>query len=325
METIFLDANILLDFFRFGPDDIAEMEKLVTLIKEKEVRLITNSHLLNEVARNRSKVISQSLNTLSGNKFSFAPPRICDDTSKIKEIRKKISDANKLLAEMVLDIKNHAEAETLAADKLISDLFSASKHKAIGAADVEKARLRVKLGNPPGKPDSLGDAIHWEGLIQEAGGFASIISRDADFASPLNELAINPFLAQEWKGKYNYGCINLYKSLSSFFAEKFPDIRLSTESEKNELIEQLERSSTFQYTHDVIEKLSKHKFFTNAQVARLFEILVENNQVSWIASDEDVRSFYLSLQDKAYWVSTLYEEEIAKLLDVDKDDFFMPF
>lgn len=301
------------------------MEKLVTLIKDKEVRLVTNSHLLNEVTRNRAKVISQSLNTLSGNKFSFAPPRICDDSEKIKNIRKKISDANKILAEMVLDIKSHAEAETLAADKLISDLFAASKHKNIDTDDIENARLRVKLGNPPGKPDSLGDAIHWEGLIQEAGGFVSIISRDTDFASPLNETAINPFLAREWKNKYSYGRINLYKSLSSFFSEKFPDIKLSTESEKNELIDQLERSSTFQYTHDIVEKLSGHKFFTNAQVARLFEILVENNQVSWIASDEDVRNFYLRLQDKAYWVPSLYEDEVAKLLDVDKDEFFMPF
>jgi hypothetical protein len=45
VEHLFLDANILLDFYRFGEDDISEIGKLVVLIRDKEITLHSNDHL----------------------------------------------------------------------------------------------------------------------------------------------------------------------------------------------------------------------------------------------------------------------------------------
>lgn len=325
MRQLFLDANIILDFFRFGKDDISEMEKLLALINGKEVRLLTNSHLKAEVERNREKVLASSLQGLQQSKFEFNPPKICAGFSQLDAIRKQIGAANKELIDLIGELKKKALAKDLPADDLIKSLFEASTNDTIGASEIEAAANRVNLGNPPGKGGSIGDACHWEYLLSKNLYRVDIISRDGDFASPLDDTRISEFLLMEWKRGVEYRGVTLYKTLTSYFEKNFPQIKLSEEARKNELIEQLSSSSSFASTHGIISQLSEHRFFTVAQVVRLFEILLQNDQVSWISMDRDVRDFYLRLENKAHHVPTEWVDEVSKLLQVDRDDFFFPF
>ena len=110
-----------------------------------------------------------------------------------------------------------------------------------------------------------------------------------------------------------------------FFKSNYPEIKLSDEVEKNQLISQLAASPNFSTTHDLIEQLSKFDFYTNGQTVRMFVAFAENQQVNWIGADEDVQKFFLSLKDKAYLVPPDYYEIIADQLDVDEGEFFNPF
>lgn len=61
---------------------------------------------------------------------------------------------------------------------------------------------------------------------------------------------------------------------------------------KEELIDKLEDSSSFSNTHAIIEQMSVIKEWTEDQKYKLSKIALENNQVTYILKDSDVRDFY---------------------------------
>ena len=65
--------------------------------------------------------------------------------------------------------------------------------------------------------------------------------------------------------------------------------------QKTKLINNLEDSMSFVNTHDIIEQLSEYKNWTDEQKNRLVTIALENNQVTYILKDRDVKSFYKSI------------------------------
>ena len=67
------------------------------------------------------------------------------------------------------------------------------------------------------------------------------------------------------------------------------------EEKKENLILSLEDSSSFANTHTIISQLSEIDKWSNAQIKNLYKIAVENNQVSWILTDNDVAEFYKKL------------------------------
>lgn len=77
-------------------------------------------------------------------------------------------------------------------------------------------------------------------------------------------------------------------------AEKINETKGQSKDElrKEELIDKLEDSRSFANTHIVIEQLLKIKEWSENQKAKLFNIALENNQVTYILKDEDVKKFY---------------------------------
>lgn len=61
---------------------------------------------------------------------------------------------------------------------------------------------------------------------------------------------------------------------------------------KEELIDKLEDSSSFSNTHAIIEQMSVIKEWAEDQKYKLSKIALENNQVTYILKDADVRDFY---------------------------------
>ena len=64
------------------------------------------------------------------------------------------------------------------------------------------------------------------------------------------------------------------------------------EQEKEELIDKLEDSSNFANTHSIIEQMLEIKEWSEDQKCKLFKIALENNQVTYILKDVDVKDFY---------------------------------
>ena len=77
-------------------------------------------------------------------------------------------------------------------------------------------------------------------------------------------------------------------------AEKVDETRGQSEKElkKEELIDKLEDSSNFANTHSIIEQMSEIIEWSEDQKCKLFKIALENNQVTYILKDVDVKDFY---------------------------------
>lgn len=64
---------------------------------------------------------------------------------------------------------------------------------------------------------------------------------------------------------------------------------------KNDLIEKLRICPNFASTHPLIGQLSQFHDYSKEQIRRLFDAFFFNNQINWIATDEDVSDFYKPL------------------------------
>ncbi len=82
----------------------------------------------------------------------------------------------------------------------------------------------------------------------------------------------------------HFDCIE--KKISETKGQSEEDIK------KEELIDKLEDSSSFSNTHAIIEQMSVIKEWTEDQKYKLSKIALENNQVTYILKDADVRDFY---------------------------------
>ncbi|MCV2881768.1 PIN domain-containing protein [Actibacterium sp. XHP0104] len=323
---LFLDANIYLSFYLSGKDDIEEMAKAVKLIEDEEITLYANDQLRHEIRRNREAKIAQGFNTLKSGNFGREFPIYCNDYpefNKLKEALKEVGRVHSALVEKVsLDISN----ESLLADKLINQLLELAVTLEITEETIKDARFRHERGDPPGKSNSLGDALHWETLLRKTGnGNLHIVSTDGDFSSPLNTNNIHAFLEKEWRESKKFGKITLHGSLSNFFKERFPAIKLSVEFEKDELIQKLDGSPNFSETHRIIAKLNEYEHFTVGQTKSIFSALVNNSQVSWIATDADIQDFYKKFEATAFfYVDSAVLSRAAELLELD-DTFWIPF
>ncbi|WP_281212048.1 PIN domain-containing protein [Pseudomonas fulva] len=80
-------------------------------------------------------------------------------------------------------------------------------------------------------------------------------------------------------------------------------------SKKNEAIEYLKESGSFSATHAAISNLTKYSGHFNASdAAKLFNAALENAQVGWIISDDDVYDFYVKLANEFL---TVVEPDLA--------------
>jgi hypothetical protein len=210
---------------------------------------------------------------------------------------------NDLVRQLATRATADIAGDKLKADVVIAALFAGANAEAVDPAIVERARLRKDLGNPPGKNDSLGDAINWEWLLDKGKGLKGdelvIVSSDTDFESELTKGKLREYLLREWSQK-NPGCkIRLVKSLEAFIGEKFPEIQLLEAAEKTEAIKHLEDAWSFHAAHVAVAGLNEYDDFNDAEVKRILTACTENSQVRWIIGDDDVKALALRVAARA--------------------------
>ncbi len=186
-------------------------------------------------------------------------------------------------------------------DKIVESIFNQAFFVKRSDDIVRKAEIRAKLGNPPGKSRSIGDAVNWESLLSKVdrGIKLIIVSKDGDYADSLDKTQVSFFLKKERNENKNSE-VELYSELHLFF-EKFFNLILRNERDKaiQLLISQLENSSSFSKTHEVIEELAKYvDFLTQIQSEKILKIYNGNDQVSLIKEDNDVKNFYSDIHAK---------------------------
>jgi len=296
-KHVFIDTNIFLNFYRYSNDDLEELKKISHLIKEKEIVLYITQQVVDEFNRNRDSAVTESYRKFDEIKVEQSFPYICktydEEYRNLRESIRIFSEAKNALSDkLVKDIR----ASTLKADEVVKAIFASGEIIQVDPKNLDKGILRYKLGNPPGKNNSYGDAINWEILLEKIPVAQDLyfITDDKDFKSQFDQNKFNSFLSDEWIGKKKSNVV-FYNQLSVFFKENYPQIILREEETKNKLINALAVSTNFSTTHIIISLLSEYADFPANQILLLIEIAISNNQVYWIAEDDDVYSFFRNL------------------------------
>lgn len=299
MINLFIDTNIYLSFFHLTSEDLEELKKLVVLIDKGEIALFVPEQVRDEFARNRGAKIADAMRKFQEAKFNLSFPLFAKDYSQYNELRELMKSADKVHAELREKIMSDATGEALSADKIVGALFEKAKKIPITEEIYLEALMRVRLGRPPGKESSMGDAINWECLLRNVPDKEAInlVSEDKDFRSQLSDGAVNEYLESEWTTKKHSG-LWFYSKLSDFFKDEFPNIKIASEIERDLLIQKLAGSKSFATTHLLTAKLVDQPEFSPTQVEQLVEIPELNGQVGMIVGDADVHNFYKMLLQK---------------------------
>ncbi|MGI9440796.1 MAG: PIN domain-containing protein [Parvibaculales bacterium] len=289
--NVFIDTNILLNFFHFSKDEIDALNKVFAPPKHSGVKVYLTEQVRDEFKRNRESRINDALKRFEQTVSSIQLPSFMKDYEEFDEIKKISKElqtkSNAILEKAHKDISEHK----LLADERINEIF---RPGVIETTDeiYNEALKRVTLGNPPGKNNSIGDAINWTILLKQVpdGEDLHIISEDDDFYSSLDKKNVHPFLKDEWEKKKKSE-LKVYKTLGSFLKEHFGNVTFSFDDTKNRLIDALNSSRSFFMTHNIISQLEKYKYFSLEEVERILFATVANEQILWIITDPDVSDF----------------------------------
>lgn len=288
--NLFVDTNVFLSFYHLSSEDLEELKKLIVLLEQKKIVLHLPTQVRDEFHRNRETKNADALKRLQQQPLPNQFPQTCKDYPEYQVIKDAIKQYKENLATLVNKLSVDIEAKALHADRTIKELFLKAT-RIDSSTNIENARLRVDLGNPPGKNGSLGDALNWESLLNSVPNNEDLylVSEDSDYCSPLREQLFNLYLSAEWKHKKN-SAVHFYKKLSHFFKEKYPEIKLASELAKDSLIEELQNSGSFSETHLVVAKLRRYTDFTDPQAKAILSATLANHQVGAIAGDSDLRA-----------------------------------
>lgn len=85
--------------------------------------------------------------------------------------------------------------------------------------------------------------------------------------------------------------------------------------QKDEAVEYLEESGSFSTTHRAISQLAKYMgYFDASDATKLFAAALENAQVGWIISDDDVYDFYVKLANE--FLTAVEPDLASKIVDL---------
>lgn len=322
--NVFIDTNILLDFYSFTSEDLGEIQKFIALAETSAVKIIVNDQLWNEFHRNREVKILEALKRFKTANLSLSVPSFCKNFDEFAQLQESLADSRKKYIDLVQKAEKVAIEWDTEADHVMQKLFPLCGVEKVPVKVLHSAWERHRRGNPPGKNKlTCGDEINWEFLLDRdmQGEDLHLISGDSDFYSLLNKDEINPFLSHEWATRQSSGLV-IYRSLSQFFKANYPDINIVSQEEAAVAIEALATSGSFTRTHLAISALEKIESFTPLQVESLIQIAISNDQVGWIITDTDVQNFYKRL-DGSY--SKVVSKQSAAILNDLANGDLLPF
>lgn len=204
MNILYIDANIYLGFYNSNRPDY---KKLLGSVIELTDKIFLTEQLGYEIDRNKLNVFRLSIDNyikqtslsktlLPEHLDEDSSPKLSDWNKERKSIEETITASNKSLTEILNEVLHDI---SISQDKVSKSLFSIYE-KAVkpSSEDINRARLRKEIGNPPGKrADPLGDQLSWEQLLNIVPQIKRlwIVSTDKDYFTEHGKvLYLNPVL-----------------------------------------------------------------------------------------------------------------------------------
>lgn len=213
---LFIDTNVLLNFYHFADDSLEELVQLIDMINDTGICLHLPQQVINELARNREAKLKAANDQFIKESLPSAVPRHMQHYAQCAEYVAAIEQAKKLRSQLASLALADASNETLASDGLIRAVFDKATKYPEDEGIFAVALRRMQKGNPPGKNGSVGDQYNWETLLKEVPeGDLHIVSKDGDYASLLNKGRPHPSLESEW-GDRKCGHLHIYSDLRAF-------------------------------------------------------------------------------------------------------------
>jgi predicted nucleic acid-binding protein len=252
---LFIDTNILLDFYRAPQSDLS-LEVFDSLLKHPD-HLIISDQVRIEFLRNRNQTIQNYLERLPKKveENSIAPVLL----SRTKEAKELKQCANNLQCKLVILKKKlndiwHNPKDNDMAYKKIMPLFDIDNPFNINKQPQElvdkiffNAIKRFYQELPPRKKKdiSIGDAFNWEWCLHCCSGSKPkhnliILSRDKDFSDPENVNKIHPSLKSEFAERVGKSfSVRLEKKLN----KALNDIKLEISKDVEEELDKIQKAS----------------------------------------------------------------------------------
>lgn len=207
MKVLYIDANI---YLRFYDSNRPEYKKLLGSVIELADKIFFTEQFGYEIDRNKlsifrlsidsyNKQVSLTATTLPEHLDEDSSPKLAEWNKERKELEKNISTSNEELTSILNNVLNDISVSQDNVSKGLSVLYAKSAKPNI--TDIEKARFRKEIGNPPGKrADPLGDQLSWEQLLNIIPKTSTlwVVSTDRDyFAEHKKVLYLNPVLSND--------------------------------------------------------------------------------------------------------------------------------
>ena len=204
MNILYIDANIYLGFYNSNRPDF---KKLLGSVIELMDKIFFTEQLGYEIDRNKLNVFrlsvdnyvkqtSSSKTILPEHLDEDSSPKLADWNKERKTIEENIATSNKSLMEILNEVLSDIAVSNDKVSKTLSPIYA--KAAKPSGDDINRARLRKEIGNPPGKrADPLGDQLSWEQLLNIVPKIKRlwIVSTDKDYFTEHSKvLYLNPIL-----------------------------------------------------------------------------------------------------------------------------------
>jgi predicted nucleic acid-binding protein len=157
--NVFIDTNILLNFFHFTKDELDALSNVFASHSVGNAKVYLTQQVCDEFKRNREAKIKDALKRFNEAKYAAQLPSFTKGYPEHERILKLTQELQQLSKKLHDKVSEDIAAQRLQADALIADIFRRTEIIKTPKEIYERAVNRGRLGNPPGKNDSIGDCV----------------------------------------------------------------------------------------------------------------------------------------------------------------------
>lgn len=195
MYKIFIDTNIILDFYRINNKN--SINEILKEIKKYKKYFISTKQSQDEFLRNRDRTITDFIEEIKKQNYKVHINNVIATLDSYTEYHDSIIKANTNTRKIIEELNKLIENPDI---DLIYKIYLDLNETAYNRTNeiIERAYRRKIIGNPPtSKKETCGDEIIWETLLECCNDDLIIVSRDSTFSTNYN------FLKSEFKKDKN--------------------------------------------------------------------------------------------------------------------------